>query len=170
MTRTRAASLAIATGAALLFAGVLGPRVAHAEPDGPVATHPIGAIGAGSELTFGDGPPRQRIGAAATVHVARNLALHAALGRATLDLDRGQLTAGIAYRAAAARPRLELVVHAGAGFAWPAAPAAGAGVTTYLWPTRFPVAITAGLRLDAIIDGLDSGPSLSLGLGLALAR
>lgn len=163
----RAALLAIATCASI---GAARADSTEAPEPPRVVVKPIGAVGGGGELTFGDGPPRQRFAASATVFVGRRLGLRVGLARTTLALDRGEVTAGVAYRAAAARPRLELVLHGGVGVAWPSAPAATAGVTTYLWPTKLPIAVTTGLQVHAIVDGLDTGPALSLGLGLALAR
>lgn len=137
----------------------------------PAGADPIGAVVATSELAVTGGGPRQRVGASATGFVTRRVGVHLALAHATLDGAAGQVTAGLAYRAAAARPRLELVVHADAGLAWPTAPVAGAGVIAFLWPTRLPVALTTGVRGYAILDGLaDSRLAISLELGLALAR
>lgn len=135
------------------------------------SAEPIGALIAGSELSIVGAKPRQRVNAAAIVYVTPRLGLHASLARFELDGDSGAITAGIAYRANAARPRLELVVHAGAGYAWPAAPVAAVGVTTFLWPVRrLPIAIAAGVRAYAFGQLEPSPIALSLDLGLALAH
>ncbi|HVV84866.1 MAG TPA: hypothetical protein VHE35_17500 [Kofleriaceae bacterium] len=77
----------------------------------------------------------------------------------------------MAYRAAAARPRLELVVHADAGVARPRAAVLGGGSTVYLWPARVPVALTFDLGVSALVHGVDdSHLALALGVGLAVAR
>lgn len=85
------------------------------------------------------------------------------------------MTFGLAYRAAAARPWLELVLHGDVGAAWRDdgwVPASGAGVTTFLWPLKkVPVAITTGSHGYVILDGVDDTHlAFSLGLGLAIAR
>jgi hypothetical protein len=138
---------------------------------GTAAAEPTGALTAGSELALtGDGPA-QRVNAAATIYLTRRLGLRAGLHRATLDAERGVAVAGVAYRAAAARPRLELVLDLGAGVARPLGPAAVAGVTNFLWPTRWPVAITATLHVYALADGNDRAPlAITIGAGLAIAR
>jgi hypothetical protein len=134
------------------------------------AAEPIGALVGGSELAIVGAKPRQRVNAAAILYVTPRLGLHASLARLALDGDSGAITAGIAYRANAARPRLELVVHAGVGYAWPAAPVAAVGVTTFLWPTRLPLALAAGVRAYAFGQLEPSPIALSLDLGLALAH
>ena len=152
--------------AALLLAGLAVAPV-------PAVADPRGALQATSELLLTGGKPRQRSGLAVTAYVTRRLGLRAAVHLLPFDplADTGVVTLGIAYRAAAARPKLELVVHAEAGLAWPLAPALGAGTTTYLWPTRWPVAITFDLGATAIVDGVvDSRLVIALGAGLALAR
>ncbi len=152
-----------------------GLAIALAAP-GDVAAEPPrprGAVQATSALLLTGGRPRQRAGLAVTAYVGQRLGIRAAVTLVTLDpwADVGVAMVGIAYRAAAARPKLELVVHAEGGLAWPTAPALGGGVTTYLWPTRLPLAVTADLGATAIIDGVaDSRVALSVGLGLALAR
>ena len=136
----------------------------------PAAAEPIGALIGGSELAFGGGP-RQRVNATAIAYLTRRAGGYASLSRLELGGASGVITAGVAYRAAAARPRLELVIHAGAGVAWPAAPVAAAGVTAFLWPTRWPIALTTGVRAYVIIDDAEPAPlAFSLELGLALAR
>jgi hypothetical protein len=126
------------------------------------------------DLTLSGPRPRNRFGADLTVYVTQRLGLYAAARQVTVEplADAGHVTGGIAYRAAAARPRLELVLHADAGVAWPTAPVAGGGVTTFLWPlTRLPLALTAGAHAYLIVDGVDdTHVAFSMGLGLALAR
>jgi hypothetical protein len=139
----------------------------------PAVADPRGAIEVGGELLVTGGKPRQRAGVAVTGYLTRRLGLRAAVHLVTVDplADAGLATIGVSYRAAAARPRLELVVRAEAGVAWPTAPAVGAGATIYLWPTRAPLALTVDLGATAIVDGVrDSRLGLGLGLGLALAR
>ncbi|MBK9035306.1 MAG: hypothetical protein IPL61_29310 [Myxococcales bacterium] len=136
----------------------------------PATAEPIGALIGGSEVAFGGGP-RQRVNATAIAYLTRRAGGHVSVSRLALDGASGAVTAGFAYRANAARPRLELVVHVGAGVAWPTAPVAAAGVTAFLWPTRFPIAVTTGVRVYAFIDDVAPAPlALSLELGLALAR
>ncbi len=156
-------------GHALAAALVAGLAIAPV----PVSAEPRGALQATSELLLTGGKPRQRSGLAVTAYVTRRLGLRAAVHLLPFAplADTGVATLGIAYRAAAARPKLELVVHAEAGLAWPVAPALGAGTTFYLWPTRWPVALTFDLGATAIIDGVvDSRLAIALGAGLALAR
>jgi hypothetical protein len=164
---------AVGTVGAVGAVGVVGvvmttAGVAAAEP-----VRPLGALGLAGDLTLSGPSPRNRFGADVTVYVGQRLGLYAAARRLTFDplADSGQLTGGIAYRAAAARPKLELVVHGDGGVAWPLAPVLGGGMTTYLWPTRFPVAITAGLGAYLLVDGVENTRVvITTGLGLALAR
>ena len=135
----------------------------------PARAEPIGAVGAGSELAvLGDGPV-QRFDATAIVYVRRRMGFAARAGRITPDGERGVATVGVAYRAAAARPKLEVVIDLAAGVAWPTAPAGTAGVTGFLWPTRLPIALTLSARSYAL-PADDAPLGFSLGLGLALAR
>lgn len=166
MTRSRAVvATRRAWAVALALPLIVVPSAATAEP--------WGALQATSELLVTGGKPRQRSGASITAYVTRRLGLRAAVHLLPLSpfADTGVATVGVAYRAAAARPRLELVVHAEAGLAWPLAPAVGAGTTTFLWPTRRPIAITFELGATAIVDGVaDSRVAIALGAGLAFAR
>lgn len=140
----------------------------------PATAEPRGALELTGELLVTGGPPRRRAGVAATAYLTRRLGVRAAAHLLTLEpfADAGVATVGIAYRAAAARPRLEVVLRAEAGAGWPGpTPAAGAGATTYLWPTRLPLAVTFDLGALVIVDGVDdSRVAIGLGLGLALAR
>lgn len=138
-------------------------------PVAPARAEPIGALGVGSELAvLGDGPV-QRFDATGIVYVTRRLGLEARAGRITPDGAHGVATVGVAYRAAAARPKLEVVIDLAAGVAWPTAPAGTAGVAGYLWPTRLPIALTLSARTYAL-PADDTPLGFSLGLGLALAR
>ena len=165
---TRAVAFATLIG---LAAGAAAAPAA-AEPLGPEDVHPVGAVELSSELLL-SGTPRRRAGVAVTAYLTKRVGLRAAARLIQLDPlgDTGLVTFGVAFRAAAARPRLELVVRAEAGVTWPLAPAIGAGTTTYLWPTRFPIALAFDLSAVAIVDGVvDSRVAISVGLGLALAR
>ena len=162
----------MAAGALLVLAAIASAAPAGAEPLVPEDVHPIGAVELSSELLL-NGTPRRRAGVAVTTYLTKRVGLRAAARLIQLDSlgDNGLVTFGVAYRAAAARPRLELVVRAEAGVTWPLAPAIGAGTTTYLWPTRFPVALAFDLGAVAIVDGVvDSRLAISVGVGLALAR
>lgn len=140
---------------------------------GPARAEPRGALEVGSELLLTGGTPRSRASVAVTAYVDRRLGLRASAHHVTLDpfAEAGVATAGVAYRAAAARPRLELVIRAQGGLAWPLAPAVEVGSMVFLWPTRQPLAVTLDLGAVTVIDGVaDSRVAISLGLGLALAR
>ncbi|MCL4224338.1 MAG: hypothetical protein KJZ91_07635 [Myxococcales bacterium] len=160
-----------ARGAALIALATVTTAIttaARAEP-----ARPVGALGLGGDLALSGPSPRQRAAVDLTLYVRQRLGVYAAARQVTLSplADAGQLTLGVAYRAAAARPRLELVLHGDAGVAWPLAPVAGGGVTTYLWPTRLPLALTTGASVYLIVDGVDATRlAVSLGLGLAVAR
>jgi len=147
---------------------VLAAASAVAEP-----VRPIGALGVSGDLTLSGPGPKNRVAADLTVYVRQRLGLYVAARQVTVSpfADAGHVTAGIAYRAAAARPKLEIVVHADGGVAWPLAPALGGGVTAYLWPLKVPVAVTTGMGAYVIVDGVaDTHVAFSLGVGLALAR
>jgi len=122
--------------------GALGASRAVAEP-----VRPIGALGMSGDLTLSGPGPKNRVAADLTVYVRQRLGLYVAARQVTVTpfADAGHVTAGIAYRAAAARPKLEIVVHADGGVAWPLAPALGGGVTAYLWPPKVPVAVNPGM-------------------------
>lgn len=168
---TRAPAPARATGVLAALALAVAALAASAAAADPARPDPVGALGVSSELALTGGAPRQRAGAHAAYYLTHRHGVYLALGRATFDRAEGQVTAGVAYRAAMARPRLELVLHADAGVAWPRAPVAGAGLHAYLWPTRLPIALTSGFSAHAIVDGLDhSRVAISLALGLAVAR
>lgn len=138
---------------------------------GEAVAEPRGAVLVGGELALSGGGPTPRAQATAIVYLARRHGAYASVERVALEGDRGLATVGVAYRAAAARPRLELVLHADAGLAWPRAAAAGGGVLAFLWPTRLPVALVGGIRVHALVDEPTSARGAwSLGLGLALAR
>ncbi len=168
MSAARRAGVLVAALVAALVTALVTASPASAE-----VVRPRGALGVSGDLVLTGPGPRNRFAADLTVYLRQRLGLYAAARQLTIDplFDAGQVTAGIAYRAAAARPKLELVVHADAGAAWPLAPAAGGGVTTYLWPTKLPLAITTGTSAYLVLDGADNTRVVfSLGLGLALAR
>lgn len=160
-------------GGARLAALTLAVAAVAVDPRSAVA-EPHGAVEATGAVLISGGTPRRRAGLAATAYLTRRLGVRASAGLLTLDpvADRGVATLGITYRAAAARPKLELVVRAEAGVTWhDPAPAAGAGTTAFLWPTRLPLAITFDLGALAIIDGVaDSRLAVWLGAGIAFAR
>lgn len=135
------------------------------------AAEPHGAVLVGSELALSGGGQTPRAQATVLVYLARRHGVYASVDRVALDGDSGLATVGLAYRAAAARPRLELVLHADAGVAWPRAAAAGGGVLAFLWPTRLPLALVGGVRVHALVDEPTAARGAwSLSLGLALAR
>ena len=152
-----------------------GAGAATAEPS--TSPRPIGSLGAGGDLQVAgtQGAPRGRVAAEAIAYVTRKYGVYASARRVLVDpaFDEGQVTVGVALRAAAARPLLELVVHADAGVAWPDVdPVVGGGVTTFLWPLKkVPVAVTTGLGAYVVLDGVDDTRLvLGLNLGLAIAR
>jgi hypothetical protein len=166
-------------GGLLIIAALAG--AAHADEPAPEAEpapeRPIGSLGFTGDLTLSGPRPRQRFGVDATLYLNQRVGLYAAARQVTVEplADAGHVTVGLAYRAAAARPRLELVLHGDAGAAWRDdgwVPAAGAGVTTFLWPLKnVPVALTTGSHGYVILDGVDDTHlAFSLGLGLAIAR
>lgn len=137
----------------------------------PAGAEPIGALVGGGGLALSGGGPVARADAGAIVYVGRRPGVYVGASRVALDGGSGLVTAGLAYRAAAARPRLELVVLVDGGVAWPRAAVAGAGLLTFLWPTRWPVAVVASLRAHAIVpDAADARVAWTTGLGLAIAR
>lgn len=148
--------------------GVAAPPVA-AEP-----SRPLGALGVSGDLTLTGPGPKNRAAADLTVYVTQRYGLYVAARQVTVSplADAGHVTVGVAYRAAGARPTLDVVLHADGGVAWPLAPALGGGVAAYLWPLkRVPVAITTSMGAYLIVDGLeDTHVAFSLGLGVALAR
>ncbi|MEZ4398643.1 MAG: hypothetical protein R3B06_01395 [Kofleriaceae bacterium] len=148
-----------------------GAVVAVALAGAPAAGEPRGAVVVGGELAVTGGGPVQRLHLDGMAFVTRRIGAYASVSRLALDGGSGLVTAGVAYRAAAARPRLELVVHFDAGAAWPAAPTVGGGVATVVWPSRWPVAVVVGVRGHLLVDGLaDTRTAWSLTGGLALAR
>lgn len=148
--------------------------VALLAPAAAEPVRPLGSLNVTGDLTLTGPRPRNRVGADLTVYVQQRLGLYVAARQVTVAPlgDAGHVTAGIAYRAAAARPKLEVVLHADGGVAWPLAPVAGGGVTTFLWPLKgVPAALTTGAHAYLILDGVDdTHVAFSLGLGLAVAR
>ena len=143
--------------------------VARAEP-----VRPLGSLRGTGDLALTGPSPRNRVAGDVIVYLGLRVGVFAGVQHVTLEpfADAGQATVGMAYRAAAARPKLDLVLHADAGVTWPLAPTAGGGLITFFWPLkRVPVAVTAGSNAYLVIDGADDTRIvLSVGLGLALAR
>ena len=84
--------------------------------------------------------------------------------------DGGLFTAGLAFEAAAARPRLSLALHAEGGATVPdPRPAIGGGAEIQLWLLG-PVALAAGASAHVLIDGLDTELVLAGEVGLRVAR
>lgn len=154
--------------AVVLALGVLAGTAA-AEP-----VRPLGALNVTGDLTLTGPRPRNRFAVEATGYVTQRVGIYAAAHQITVEPlgDAGKVTAGIAYRAAAARPRLEVVIHGDAGVSWPLLPVVGGGVTTYLWPlTSLPFAVTTGAHAYLVVDGVeDTHLAFSIGLGLAISR
>lgn len=143
--------------------------VARAEP-----VRPLGSLRGTGDLALTGPSPRNRVAGDVIVYLSQRVGVFAGVQHVTVKpfADAGQVTVGMAYRAAAARPKLDLVLHADAGVTWPLAPAAGGGVITFFWPLKqVPVAVTAGSNAYLVLDGVDDTRIvLSMGLGLALAR
>jgi hypothetical protein len=153
-----------------LFALVILTSAAAADPP----PKPIGSLRVTGELMWTGPSPRNRMGGDLIVYLGQRVGLYAGVQQVTLSplAEAGQATAGVAYRAAAARPRLDLVMHGDAGVTWPLAPTVGGGLITYLWPLKkVPVAVTLGTNGYLVLDGVDNTRFvLSGGIGLALAR
>lgn len=135
---------------------------------------PLGSLRGTGDLTITGPSPHNRVGGDVIVYLGQRVGVYAGVQQVTLKpfADTGQVTAGMAYRAAAARPKLDLVLHGDVGATWPLAPTAGGGVITFFWPLKkVPVAITSGTNAYLILDGVDNTRVvLSVGLGLAIAR
>ncbi len=164
----RARSHMLASASAVL---VLATTLASAHAE---LVKPRGSLRLTGDLTVNGPSPHNRIGGDAIVYFGQRAGIFAGVQHVAVKpfADVGQATVGIAYRAAAARPKLDLVVHADAGVTWPVAPAAGGGVITYFWPLKkVPVAVTSGLNVYLVVDGVDdTRVVVSVGLGLAVAR
>lgn len=159
------------TRAVVLAALIAMAAPAAADP----APRPIGSLRATGDLTLTGPSPHNRVGGDLIVYVNQRTGVYAGVQQVTLKpsfADVGQATAGIAYRAAAARPRLDLVLHGDVGATWSLAPTVGGGVITFFWPLKkVPVAITSGANAYLVLDGVDNTRIvLSIGLGLAIAR
>jgi hypothetical protein len=135
---------------------------AGAEPARPVRVS-AGAGGALLATGLHDGP-RTRIDA----HVAvmpggrfGRFGVVGALRHVTRDpfAGDGLATLGVAYEAAAARPRLALALHGDVGVAiGDPAPAIGGGLETHLWiwPRRLgPLCLVFDLTAHLVIDGVE---------------
>jgi hypothetical protein len=161
------AALVAASSAAALVAAA---SVAAADPP----PRPLGSLRASGDLTLTGPSPRNRMAGDVIVYLGQRVGVFAGVQHVTLKpfADAGQVTAGMAYRAAAARPRLDLVLHADVGATWPLAPTAGGGVIAFFWPLKqVPVAVTSGTNVYLVLDGVDDTRLvLSVGLGLAIAR
>ncbi len=155
-----------------LAVALIALAAATANADTP--PRPIGSLRSTGELMWTGPSPRNRLGGDLIVYLNQRVGVYAGVQAVTLKpfADAGQVTAGMAYRAAAARPKLDLVLHADVGATWPLAPAAGGGVITYFWPLKsVPVALTLGSNAYLVLDGVDNTRLvLSGGIGLALAK
>jgi hypothetical protein len=160
-------------GAVVLAALIAIAAPAAAAADTP--PRPIGSLRGTGDLTLTGPSPHNRVGGDLIVYLTQRTGVFAGVQQVTLKPsfgDAGQATAGIAYRAAAARPRLDMVLHGDVGATWPLAPTVGGGIITFFWPlTKVPVAITSGANAYLVLDGVDNTRVvLSVGLGLAIAR
>jgi hypothetical protein len=79
------------------------------------------------------------------------------------------ITAGITYEAAAARPRLHLAIHAGAGAAAGRRPVVGGGVHTQLWVVG-PLALGFDSGAWVVVDGIDTTLALTSAMTLRVSR
>jgi hypothetical protein len=79
------------------------------------------------------------------------------------------ITAGITYEAAAARPRLQLALHGGAGAAEGRRPVLGGGVHTQLWIVG-PLWIGFDSGAWVVIDGIDTTLALTSSVTIRVAR
>ena len=135
---------------------------------------PIGSLRGTGDLTLTGPSPHNRVGGDLIVYLTQRTGVFAGVQQVTVKpfADAGQATAGIAYRAAAARPRLDMVLHGDVGATWPLAPTVGGGIITFFWPLKkVPVALTSGANAYLVLDGVDdTRVVLSIGLGLAIAR
>jgi hypothetical protein len=157
---------------AAVLAALIASIPAVAAADTP--PRPVGSLRGTGELMWTGPSPRNRLGGDVIVYLNQRVGVYAGVQAVTLKpfADAGQATAGMAYRAAAARPKLDLVLHADVGATWPLAPTVGGGVITYFWPLKsVPVALTLGSNAYLVLDGVDNTRLvLSGGIGLALAK
>lgn len=155
-------------------AGVVLLAMASAATANAETVRPIGALRGTGDLIITGGSPRNRVGGDVIVYLGQRVGVYAGVQQVTLKpfADAGQATVGMAYRAAAARPKLDMVLHADVGATWPLAPSAGGGVITFFWPLKkVPVAVTSGANAYLVLDGVDNTRIvLSIGLGLAIAK
>jgi len=129
-----------------------------------------GRIEAGTYLAV-TGPASYGATAAATLLPGgswRRLGLR--LSARSLERDDGVFLAGLAFEAAASRPKLSLELFTEAGWSTTSGVAVfGAGSHTTLWVLG-PLALGATGGLHLFVDGLDSALAVTGGFSLALAR
>ena len=158
-----------APGVAVALVAVASSPMARAEP-----ARPIGSLRGSGDLTLTGPSPKNRVAGDVIVYLGQRAGLFAGVQHVTVEPfgDAGQATVGLAYRAAAARPKLDLVLHGDVGVTWPLAPTAGGGVIAFFWPLKqVPVAVTSGASAYLVLDGVDETRIVvSVGLGLAIAR
>jgi len=165
---------------ALAIVLLLASARASADPDEPAAParppRPLhGSLGAGGATVFGgadrltaagaiDVLPGGRFGKWGLIGAYRDVELRPVAGH-------GMLTLGVIREAAAARPRLVILLHADLGVAWgPTAPVIGGGVKTYLGvigPLGLAFDVTAHVIAPSVDD---SHVVISLGMLGALVR
>ncbi|MEZ4365315.1 MAG: hypothetical protein R2939_03385 [Kofleriaceae bacterium] len=163
--------------ALLVALGVAAPA-ARADDDPARAPGWHGSLTVGGALLATGRGARSRVRGGASLELlpgGRWRRLGVVLAARHLTLDDGPrdalLTVGLAYQAAAARPRLALSLHADLGLtvADPA-PAAGAGVrlTAILIG---PLAVVGDLGAHLVVDGVDATRlALAAGLAVGVAR
>lgn len=133
-----------------------------------------GSVGVGGYAALG-GPAENGVAAVAALYPGAwagrlGLRLEARSAGGRDRLERGFFAAGLAYEAAASRPRLSLALHGDIGGLAPDPLAAlGGGVELQLWLLG-PIALALGGAAHLIADGVDSELMLSGSLGVRLAR
>ena len=162
---SRVTVVALAASAILAAAGARAPALADGDAPRPAR----GGVGGGGYVGLtgpGWGPM-----AVAEFYPGGGFGRYGVRGEVRGDRDStdGRAMLGVVYEAAAARPRLQLAIHADVGLAWPAVrPVAGGGVQTHLWVIG-PVALVTGAGASLRIDGTDTGLALTLSSQLRLA-
>jgi hypothetical protein len=133
-----------------------------------------GSIGLGGYAALG-GPADDGVAAVAALYPGAwagrlGLRLEARSAGRRDRLERGFFAAGLAYEAAASRPRLSLALHGEIGGLAPEPLAGlGGGVELQLWLIG-PIALSLGGAAHLVADGLDSELMLSGSLAVRLAR